>query len=83
MKKAEELYGMGATNKKFSGSPYILQMIVDIVKSREYVKNEDAEEIINEAIERGYEAGQRLLNALTDEDDTGIDFTDDDINGIF
>lgn len=83
MKKAEELYGMGQTNKKFSGSPYILQMIVDIVKSREYVKNEDAEEIINEAIERGYEAGQRLLNALTDEDEIGLDFTDDDNNGIF
>lgn len=83
MKKAEELYGMGTTNKKFSGSPYILQMIVDIVKSREYVKNDEAEEIINEAIERGYEAGQKLLNALTDEDEDGLEFTDDDIYGIY
>ena len=83
MKKAEELYGMGTTNKKFSGSPYILQMIVDIVKSREYAKNDEAEEIINEAIERGYEAGQKLLNALTDEDEDGLEFTDDDIYGIY
>ncbi|MBO7716232.1 MAG: hypothetical protein J6S85_21890 [Methanobrevibacter sp.] len=79
MKKAEELYGLGITNKKFSGSPYILQMIVDIVKSREYVRNEEAEEIINEAIEQGYEAGQRLLNALTEEDEDGLDFIPDDL----
>ena len=79
MKKAEELYGLGVTNKKFSGSPYILQMIVDIVKSREYVRNEEAEEIINEAIEQGYEAGQRLLNALTEEDEDGLDFIPDDL----
>ena len=78
MKKAEELYGMGTTNKKFSGSPYVLQMIVDIVKSREYIKNDEAEEIINEAIQNGYESAQRLMNQLLNEDEDGIDFIGDD-----
>ena len=87
MKKAEELYGLGVTNKKFSGSPYVLQMIVDIVKSREYIKNEDAEEIINEAIENGYENAQRLMNELlkaSEDEKAEIDFvTDDDMYGIY
>ena len=87
MKKAEELYGMGVTNKKFSGSPYILQMIVDIVKSREYIKNDDAEEIINEAIENGYESAQKLMNDLlkaSEDEETDVDFiTDDDMFGIY
>ena len=87
MKKAEELYGMGATNKKFSGSPYILQTIVDIVKSREYIKNDDAEEIINEAIDNGYESAQRLMNDLlkaSEDEETDVDFiTDDDMLGIY
>ena len=42
MSKAEEVYGLGTTNKKFSGSPFVLQTIVDIVKSRKYIRNEDA-----------------------------------------
>ena len=87
MKKAEELYGMGATNKKFSGSPYILQTIVDIVKSREYIKNDDAEEIINEAIDNGYESAQKLMNDLlkaSEDEETDVDFiTDDDMFGIY
>ena len=87
MKKAEELYGMGTTNKKFSGSPFVLQMIVDIVKSRKYIKNDEAEEIINEAIENGYQKAQELMNELlksSEDNETDIDFiTDDDIKGIF
>lgn len=81
MKKAEELYGMGTTNKKFSGSPYVLQMIVNIVKSREYIKNDEAEQIINDAIENGYESAQRMMNQLLNEDENGIDidFIDEDI----
>lgn len=85
MKKAEELYGLGTTNKKFSGSPFVLQMIVDIVKSRKYIRNEDAEEIINEAIENGYEKAQDLMKTLLDasEESTDIDFiTDDELDGI-
>ena len=73
MKKAEELYGLGTTNKKFSGSPYVLQTIVDIVKSRDYIKNDDAEQIINEAIENGYESAQKLLQEIIDEDNEGLD----------
>ena len=81
MKKAEELYGMGTTNKKFSGSPYVLQMIVNIVKSREYIKNDEAEQIINDAIQNGYESAQRMMNQLLNEDEDGIDidFIDEDI----
>ena len=73
MKKAEELYGMGTTNKKFSGSPFVLQMIVDIVKSREYIKNDKAEVIINDAIENGYESAQKLMEQFLSEDENGID----------
>ena len=80
MKKAEELYGMGTTNKKLSGSPYILQTIVDIVKSRDYIKNDDAERIIEDAIENGYESAQQMMNQLLNEDEDGIDidFIDED-----
>ena len=78
MKKAEELYGMGVTNKKFSGSPYVLQMIVDIVKSREYIKNDEAEQVIAEAIQNGYESAQRLMNQLLNEDEDGIEFVGDE-----
>lgn len=73
MKKAEELYGMGVTNKKFTGSPFILQTVVDIVKSRDYIKNDEAERIIEEAIENGYESAQRMMKQLLDEDKDGID----------
>ena len=87
MAKAEEIYGMGDTNKKFSGSPIVLQTIVDIVKSRKYIKNDEAEEIIMEAIENGYKSAQSLMREFLDiEEDEGadIDFlTDNDYKGIF
>ena len=87
MAKAEEIYGMGDTNKKFSGSPIVLQTIVDIVKSRKYIKNDGAEEIIMEAIENGYKSAQSLMREFLDiEEDEGadIDFlTDNDYKGIF
>lgn len=78
MKKAEEIFGMGTTNKKFSGSPYILQTIVDIVKSREYINNDEAEKIIYDAITNGYESAQRMMNQLLNEDEDGIEFLSDD-----
>ena len=80
MKKAEELYGLGTTNKKFTGSPFILQTVIDIVKSRDYVTNDEAERIINEAVEHGYESAQRMMKQLLEEDIDGvdIDFTDDE-----
>ena len=87
MAKAEEIYGMGDTNKKFSGSPIILQTIVDIVKSRKYIKNDEAEEIIMEAIENGYKSAQSLMRDFLDieeEEGADIDFlTEDDYKGIF
>ena len=62
-------------------------MIVDIVKSRKYIRNDEAEEIINEAIENGYQKAQQLMDELlkaSEDESTDIDFlTDDDINGIF
>ena len=79
MKKAEELYGLGTTNKKFTGSPQILQTIVDIVKSRDYVTNDRAEMIIQEAIDNGYESAQDLMRKMFEEDEEGIDFTFDDV----
>ena len=88
MKKAEELYGMGNTNKKFTGSPFIVQTVVDIVKSRKYIKNDEAEEIIQEAVEHGYKSAQNLMKEFLDIDEdqesTDIDFLDeDDYKGIF
>ena len=87
MAKAEEIYGMGDTNKKFSGSPIILQTIVDIVKSRKYIKNDEAEEIIMVAIEDGYKSAQSLMREFLDieeEEGADIDFlTDNDYKGIF
>ena len=79
MKKAEELYGLGTTNKKFTGSPQILQTIVDIVKSRDYVTNDRAEMIIQEAIDNGYKSAQDLMRKMFEEDEEGIDFTFDDV----
>ena len=74
MKKAEEMYGMGKTNQKLTGSPTILQTVVDIVKSREYIKNDEAERIIQEAIENGYKSAQAMMNKILDEDEEGIEF---------
>lgn len=83
MKKAEELYGMGTTNKKFSGSPYVLQTIVDIVKSRTYIRNEEAEMIIKDAIENGYKSAQDTMNQLLNEDNDGVDFDFSDDEDFF
>lgn len=73
MKKAQEYYELGQTNKKFTGSPYILQTIVDIVKSRDYITNDKAETIIQEAIENGYESAMRIMKQLLEEDSEGLD----------
>ena len=78
MEKAREMGIGGEGNKKFSGSPKVLQLIVDIVKSRKYVKNDDAEIIIQNAINEGYESAQELLNNLNKEDENGDDFEEDD-----
>ena len=78
MEKAREMGIGGEGNKKFSGSPRMLQLIVDIVKSKDYIKNDEAELIIQNAINNGYESAQRLLNNLNDEDEDGDDFDYDD-----
>ena len=78
MEKAREMGIGGEGNKKFSGSPKILQLIIDIVKSKDYVKNADAEIIIQDAINNGYESAQRLLNNLNEEDEDGDEFDYDD-----
>ena len=89
MSKAQELYGLGDTNKKFSGSPIVLQTIVDIVKSRKYIRNDDAEDIIVTAVEYGYKQAQTLMKDFLDieqedNESADIDFlTDDDFKGIF
>ena len=73
MKKAQEYYELGQTNKKFTGSPYILQTIVDIVKSRDYITNDKAETIIQEAVDNGYESAMRMMKQLLEEDSEGLD----------
>ena len=78
MAKAEELYGMGTANKKLSGSPQVLQAIVDIVKSRKYVKNDDAEIIIKQAITEGYESAKALLDRFLEEDNEGFNLDEFD-----
>lgn len=78
MEKAREMGIGGEGNKKFSGSPKVLQLIVDIVKSKDYIKNADAEIIIQDAINNGYESAQRLLNNLNEEDEDGDEFDYDD-----
>ena len=78
MEKAREMGIGGEGNKKFSGSPRVLQLIIDIVKSKDYIKNADAEIIIQDAINNGYESAQRLLNNLNEEDEDGDEFDYDD-----
>lgn len=78
MSKAEELAGLDSTTKKTSGSPRLLNVIVDIVKNRKYIKNDDAEEIIKEAVTGGYENAQRLLNKLNEEDSEEVTIDDYD-----
>lgn len=78
MAKAEELYGMGSSNKKLSGSPQVLQAIVDIVKARKYIKNDDAEILIKNAITEGYEAAKQLMDKLLNEDEEGFELDEFD-----
>lgn len=78
MAKAREMGIGGEGNKKFNGSPRALQLIIDIVKSKKYIRNDDAELIIQNAINNGYENAQRLLNELNDEDEDGDNFDYDD-----
>ena len=80
MSKAEELAGLDPTTKKTAGSPRLLAIVVEIVKSSKYVKNEDAEKIINTAITEGYEKAQELLNDLNEEDAEGLELDDDLFN---
>ena len=77
MGKAEELAGLDPTTKKTAGSPKLLAIVTDIVKSSKYIKNEDAEKIINTAITEGYEKAQELLNELNEEDAEGLEIDDD------
>lgn len=78
MSKAQELAGLDPTTKKMSGSPRLLGLVVDMVRSKKYIKNEDVEKILVKAIEEGYEEAQRLINDLNEEDNKGFDLTDDD-----
>lgn len=78
MSKAEELAGLDPTTKKMSGSPRLLALIVDIVKSPKYIKNDDVEKILEKTVTEGYEKAQRLINDLNDEDAEGLDIYDDD-----
>lgn len=80
MEKAREMGIGGEGNKKFSGSPRVLQLIVDIVKSKK-ISNDDAEIIIQNAITEGYESAQELLNNLNKEDEKGNNFDYDDVFG--
>ena len=74
MEKAKEMgINTGEGNKKLSGSPRVLSLIVDIVKQHKYVKNEDAENIIEEAITEGYEEAQKMLDEMKKEDSKGLD----------
>lgn len=79
MSKAQELWGIDPTTKKMAGSPRVLNLIIDLVKSRKYIKNNDIEVILITARDEGYEQAQRLLNDLNDEDNEGLDVYDDDI----
>ena len=78
MGKAEELAGLDPTTKKISGSPRLLALIVDIVKSSKYIKNDDVEKILETAITEGYESAQQLINDLNEEDAEGLEMLDDD-----
>ena len=78
MEKAKEIGINNDANKKFSGSPRLLSLIVDVVKSREYITNDEAEKIISDAITEGYETAQKTLLKLQQEDVEGLDVEDSD-----
>ena len=73
MEKAKEMLVNNDANKKLSGSPRLLQQVVDIVKSRKYIKNDEAEQIIQTAINKGYEESQELLRTLNEESKGSLD----------
>ena len=73
MEKAKEMGINTDANKKLSGSPRLLSLVVDIVKSKKYVKNDDAELIIQNAITEGYETAQKKLREFRKEDMDGLD----------
>lgn len=81
MNKAKEMLINNDANKKLSGSPRLLQQVVDIVKSRKYIKNDEAERIIESAINEGYEKSQELLRQLNKETSNGLDI-DSNENGF-
>lgn len=84
MEKAKELNVNTGANKKMSGSPRLLALIVDIVKSSDYVTNDEAINIIETAITEGYESAQEQLNNLFEEDIEGveIDYDEYDFNAF-
>ena len=73
MEKAKEMSINNDANKKMSGSPRLLQQIVDIVRSHKYIRNDEAERIIQTAINNGYEEAQKLLQQLNEEDRNSLD----------
>lgn len=77
MERAKEMGIGNDANKKFSGSPRLLSLVVDIVKSKKYIKNDEAELIIQNAINNGYEEAQRTLIKLRGEDIEGLDVEED------
>lgn len=78
MEKAKEMGITNDANKKLSGSPRLLSLILDIVKQRKYVRNDEAELIIQKAIEEGYESAQETLSKLRNEDKIGLDIDDNE-----
>lgn len=87
MEKAKELglISEGA-NKKLSGSPKVLQFIVELVKMRvdngkggkRYLHADEIEEALQTVLTEGYEEAQEYLNKLNEEDSEEVDITDDD-----
>lgn len=81
MDKAQELAGLDPNTKKTVGSPRLLAIIVEAVKSRRYIKNDDIEKVIMSAITEGYEKAQQIINDLRNEDAEGLEIdSDDDVN---
>ena len=80
MEKAKELAGLDPRSKKMAGSPRMLEILIEAVKSRKYVKNDEVEKILSTAITEGYEKAQEQLNKLNNEDAEGLDIFDDENN---
>lgn len=78
MERAREMGISNDANKKNSGSPRLLSMIVDIVKAKKYIRNDEAEQIIAKAIEEGYQEAQKTISKLRQEDAEGLDIDEED-----